>query len=99
MCRGDLEWQITVPKDGGLAEGGILPLLIQWPGERNPAHQLTPSAVRLKLLEITHPNPSSIENILQKFGTPSEIKIIRGQASLSFQLSTSKGSAVLKSEH
>ena len=99
MCRGDLEWQITVPKDGGLAEGVILPVLIQWPGERNPAHQLTPSAVRLKLLEITHPNPSSIENILQKFGTPSEIKIIRGQASLSFQLSTSKGSAVLKSEH
>jgi hypothetical protein len=24
MCRGDLEWQITVPKDGGLAEGGYL---------------------------------------------------------------------------
>ena len=28
MSRGDLEWQITVPKDGGL--GGILPVLIHW---------------------------------------------------------------------
>ena len=37
MSRGDLEWQITVPKDGGLAEGGILPVLIHWPGGRNPA--------------------------------------------------------------
>ena len=29
MYRSDLEWQITVPKDGGLAERGILPVLIQ----------------------------------------------------------------------
>ena len=55
MSRGDFEWQITVPKDGGLAEGGILPVLIQWPSGRNPAHRLTPSPVQLTHLEITHP--------------------------------------------
>ncbi len=68
MSRGDLEWQITVPKDGGLAEGGIFPVLIQWPGGRNPAHRLTPSPVQLIHLEITHPSPSNIENILQRLG-------------------------------
>ena len=55
MSRSDLEWQITVPKDGGLAEGGILPVLIQLPGGRNPADRLTLSPVQLTHLEITHP--------------------------------------------
>ena len=28
VSRGNLEWQITFPKDGGLAEGGVFPVLI-----------------------------------------------------------------------
>ena len=98
MSRGDLEWQITVPKDGGLAEGGLLPVLIQWPGGRNPAHRLTPSPVQLTHLEITHPNPSNIENILQRLGTPPEINITQGNPALCFHLNTPKGSFALKSE-
>ena len=98
MSRGDLEWQITVPKDGGLAEGGLLPVLIQWPGGRNPARRLTPSPVQLTHLEITHPNPSNIENILQRLGTLPEINITQGNPTLCFHLNTPKGSFALKSE-
>ena len=98
MSRGDLEWQITVPKDGGLAQGGLLPVLIQWPGGRNPAQRLTPSPVWLIHLEITHPSPSSIENILQRLGTPPEVKITQGNPALCFHLNTPKGSFALKSE-
>ena len=98
MSRGNLEWQITVPKDGGLAEGGILPVLIQWSGRRNPAHRLTLSPVQLVHLKITHPSPSSIENSLQTLGTPPEINITEGNPALCFQLNTPKGSVVLMSE-
>ena len=98
MSRGDLEWQITVPKDGGLVEGGILPVLIQWPGGRNPADRLTPSLVQLKHLEITHPSSSKIETILQRFGSPPEINITQGNPALCFHLRTPKGSFALKSE-
>ena len=28
VSRGNLEWQITFPKDGDLAEGGVFPVLI-----------------------------------------------------------------------
>ena len=98
MFRGDLEWQITVPKDGGLAEGGLLPVLIQWPGGRNPAHRLTPSPVQLTHLEITHSSPSSIENILQRLSAPPEVNITQGNPALCFHLNTPKGSVVLKSE-
>ena len=98
MSRGDLEWLITVPKDGGLAEGGILPVLIQWPDGRNPADRLTLSPVQLIHLEITHPRPSSIEYILQRLGTPPEVNISQGSPALCFHLNTPKGSVVLKSE-
>ena len=98
MSRGDLEWQITVPKDGGLAEGGLLPVLIQWPGGRNPAHRLTPSHVQLIHLEITHPRPSIIENILQRLSAPPEVNITQGNPALCFHLNTPKGPVVLKSQ-
>ena len=98
MSRSDLEWQITVPKDGGLAEGGLLPVLIQWPGGRNPANRLTPSPVQLAHLKITHPSPSIIEKILQRLGTPPKVNIIQGKPALCFHLNTPKGSFSLKSE-
>jgi hypothetical protein len=97
MSRDDLEWQITVPKDGVLAEGGLLPVLIQWPGGRNPAHRLTPSPVQLRHLEITHPRPSSIENILQILGAPPEVNITQGNPAPCFHLNTPKGAVVQKS--
>ena len=98
MSRGDLEWQINVPKDGGLAEGGILPVLIQWPDGRNPADQLTPSPVQLIHLESTHPSPFCIDNILQRLGAPPEVNITHGNPALCFHLNTPKGSFALKSE-
>ena len=98
MARGDLNWQITVPKDGGLAEGGILPVLIQWPVGRNPADRLTLSPVQLTHLEITHPSLSNIEKILQRLGTTPEVKITHGKPTLCFHLNTPKGSFALKSE-
>ena len=84
MSSSDLEWQITVPKDGGLAEGGLLPVLIQWPGGRNPTNRLTPSPVQLAHLKITHPSPSSIEKILQRLGTPPKVNITQANLRCAF---------------
>ena len=93
MSRGDFEWQITVPKDGGLAEGGILPVLIHWPGGRNPADRLT--GLQLTHLEITDPNPSNKDS--SEIGYSTQINITQGKPALCFHLNTPKGSVVLKS--
>ena len=45
MSRGNLEWQITFPKDGGLAESGVFPVLIQWPSGKNTNHRLNLSLI------------------------------------------------------
>ena len=49
-------------------------------------------------LEVTHPRPSSIENILQRLGAPPEVNITQGNPELCFHLNTPKSSVVLKSE-
>ena len=46
----DLQWRLTVADDGALAENGILPILIEWPDGRNPAHRMADSLVRLSRL-------------------------------------------------
>ncbi len=47
--QGLLSWQITVPADGRLAHGGVLPTLIQWQGQHPTEHMPTPR-VTLKSL-------------------------------------------------
>ncbi len=97
MSRGDLRWQLTVPEDGRLVEGGVLPVLIEWPGGRNPAHRLTPSEVQLERLIVTHPDPKRIGRVLQTLGVPEEVSVAPGVPSVSFHLLTPGGTVVLES--
>lgn len=47
LARGPYRWRITVPRDGKLLEGGVLPSLIQWQGLAHPAHALPASSCAL----------------------------------------------------
>jgi Glyoxalase-like domain len=67
MSRGDLKWQITIPSDGRLFEGGCLPSLIQWDNQRHPTQLLPDSAVTLKRLELFVPQNS---RLLSLSGSP-----------------------------
>jgi hypothetical protein len=59
-----LRWEITVPPDGTLCEGGAYPSLIRWFAGGHPAGRLTDSGVRLTRLEICHPEPAKIAALL-----------------------------------
>lgn len=50
MERGSLKWRITIPADGHLPAGGVVPTLIQWDVDDHPAHRLPDSGCRLKSL-------------------------------------------------
>ncbi len=56
MSRGALRWELTVPQDGGLPEGGGLPTLIRWPAGVHPAAGLPDHGLRLRALEVHHPD-------------------------------------------
>jgi len=67
--RGGLEWLITVPSDGALPEGGVMPTLIQWPRDRaHPAAGMPDLGFRLLGLELRHPAPDRLDAALDAIG-------------------------------
>jgi hypothetical protein len=64
MTRGDLSWRITIPQDGGLPLAGCAPTFIQWDGNIHPASALTDVGCRLSALDLFHPDPDRIKEIL-----------------------------------
>jgi hypothetical protein len=68
MCRGDLEWSITIPADGGLPSAGMLPTLLQWRTDDHPASLMADTGCTLQRLELYHPQIEWIESILVGVG-------------------------------
>ena len=75
MSRCDFQWKLTVPDSGELSEGGILPVLIEWPKGKNPADVMPESNLVLKQITLFHPSPNFIEHILSAMGISGPIKI------------------------
>ncbi|GEM82867.1 VOC family protein [Meiothermus hypogaeus] len=63
--RGELEWHITLPEDGRLHWGGVVPYLIQW-GLRHPTHTLPDMGCRLVELVLFHPEAEAVARVLHK---------------------------------
>ncbi|HYD66926.1 VOC family protein [Azospirillum sp.] len=69
MSRGELEWLITIPADGGLPDHGAMPTLIQWPEDRpHPASGMRDLGFRLAGLDIAHPEPQRLQAALDAIG-------------------------------
>lgn len=68
MTRGSLRWRITIPADGALAEGGLIPSLIEWHSELHPAANMRDSGCCLTMLEAFHPEPERLREELGRLG-------------------------------
>lgn len=75
MTRGAFEWRITIPADGHLPGGGLLPTLIQWADERHPADAMPDAGVRLVALAGAHPEPNAIRSALAALSLSETIKV------------------------
>lgn len=64
MCRGALDWLITIPKDGSLPLHGAAPALIEWHTGGHPADRLEDKGLSLAQLDILHPDPDRIKCLL-----------------------------------
>ena len=65
MSRGVHRWLFAAPED---AAGGVLPCLIEWPGNRSAAALLPDSGWRLARLAAEHPEPDRICRALAERG-------------------------------
>jgi len=64
MQRGTFRWRITIPEDGRLPGGGLVPTLIEWSDARHPTDALPDSRLRLATLAGAHPEPAAIRAAL-----------------------------------
>ena len=99
MSRGDLQWQLTVADDGSLAGAGVLPVLIEWPGGRNPAGRLPKTPVRLGRLTLTHPQSAMVEDVLNRLGVGGVATVSTGDPMLAFHLEAPHGTVVLDGQN
>lgn len=75
MERGDYRWRITVPSDGHLPGGGLVPTLIQWDVPFHPAGRLPDADCALMKLEGFHPQPVRIKNALDALGLAARLDV------------------------
>lgn len=99
MSRGQLSWQITLPQDGVLTFGGLVPTLIEWETDQHPASSLQESGCRLVALEAYHHNPNLLQMALTSLGLEKDLEIRAANSKtdtmLKAQLATPAGLVVL----
>ena len=80
MQRGKLQWQITIPKQSRLIDGGTVPALIEWPHGVHPTQTLPTSGCVLETLEVFHPQPEVLVSMWARMGLQAGGRLVVRQA-------------------
>ncbi|MEM9628179.1 MAG: VOC family protein [Pseudomonadota bacterium] len=96
FTRGERSWRLTVPEDGSLPEGGLLPAFIEWSPGPHPSTGMQDLGIALRTVRLTHPDPAWLTDILTALGVDHLADVIEGSTKgLSFALSSPNGDVVL----
>ena len=95
LSRGELSWRLTVPKDGSLPEGGLIPGFIEWSPGDHPSTGMQQLGVTLKTVRLSHPEPERLAGMLRVLQVDHLAEIVEGVPSLSFVLDTPSGEVLL----
>jgi len=96
ISRGAYNWRITIPDDGHLPGGGVIPTLIQWSDARHPTDAMADSGLRLIALSAAHPEPAIVRSALAALGLAEPPKVTFGTpARLAAMLKTPRGTVTL----
>ena len=93
--RGERSWRLTVPKDGHLPMGGLLPAFISWSPGPHPSTGQQDLGVKLNKIRLSHPDPEALHTMLKALQVDHLAQVSAGEAALSFELSSPKGTVVL----
>lgn len=95
FSRGDRTWRLTVPKDGSLPEGGLLPAFIEWSPGPHPSSGMQDLGVALHSVQLSHPDPQWLAGVLKRLAVDHLAEVSRGPRSLCFALDTPGGRVTL----
>jgi len=63
--RGALSWRLTIPPDGHLPGGGVIPHVIEWDSGARPWEGMADPGCRLVELVLAHPDPEWLTDALR----------------------------------
>ncbi len=95
FTRGDRSWRLTVPDDGHLPEGGLLPAFIEWSPGPHPSTAQSDLGVHLSTIHLSHPNPEKLNQMLSLLQVSHLATVTAGDAALSFELQTPNGMVII----
>ncbi len=77
MSRGDLNWLITIPANGGMPCDGIVPTLIEWQSPQHPASRLEDRGCTLLSLAGFHPDAERANDLLSALGIVTDVSVAK----------------------
>ncbi len=95
MSRGDLRWEVAIPRDAPLPVGGAWPLLIRWPEGVHPSATLGPPALALERLEIAGAGVPAVAEALGPVAGPVAFAPGEGPPRLAARIRTPNGATEL----
>ena len=95
FARGDRTWRLTVPADGSLPMGGLIPAFIEWSPGPHPSTGQQNLGVSLKRIHLRHPTPADLHSVLDALGVAHLVEVQEGPASLAFEMETPRGVVIL----
>ena len=93
--RGDRTWRLTVPRDGHLPAGGLLPAFIEWSPGPHPSTGQQDLGVRLVKVCITTPEPAPLQAVFETLSISHLAEISEGPNALSFVFDSPNGNVTL----
>lgn len=99
MSRGALDWLITIPADGVIPVDGAAPAVIEWHVPSHPATGLVDHGLSLAGLDLRHPDPRRLSQLLLSIGLDGAVTVSASRAavcpSLVARVATPSGLRVL----
>lgn len=93
--RGERTWRLTVPADGHLPEGGLLPAFIEWSPGPHPSTGQQDLGIRLREVRISSPESAQLRTILEALSVAHLATVSDGPPALSFVLDTPNDTVML----
>ena len=95
FTRGDRSWRLTVPADGHLPEGGLVPAFIEWSPGPHPSAGMQDLGVVLQRVILTHPHPPELLETLKALQVDHLADVREGPHGLSFAVRGPNGPVLL----
>ena len=97
VSRGNLTWLFSLPVDGRLAAGGLLPHIIEWQTGNHPAAGMHDLGLRFKSLTLHHENPAWLRKMLSSIKAENLVAVKTGSPALEAVIETAAGEFTLNS--